>query len=84
MEEERLARLEVEVVQRDRSNLARAQVEREVDLFVRGKDYINSYVKITGVRISVLNDGQVSFNQPRHPPFRPLQFCSIFLTFALT
>ena len=48
--------LEVEVVQRDSSNLARQRVEKEVDQFLRAREYISSHSKISqfGAEYSLL------------------------------
>ena len=48
--------IEVEVVQRDGSNLARQNIETEVDQFLRAKEYISSDSKISqfGAEYSLL------------------------------
>eukprot|EP00090_Calanus_glacialis_P004263 TRINITY_DN13151_c0_g1_i1.p1 TRINITY_DN13151_c0_g1~~TRINITY_DN13151_c0_g1_i1.p1 ORF type:complete len:436 (+),score=203.48 TRINITY_DN13151_c0_g1_i1:53-1360(+) len=48
--------LEVEVVQRDSSNLARQKIEKEVDQFLRAREYISSHSKISqfGAEYSLL------------------------------
>eukprot|EP00092_Neocalanus_flemingeri_P022459 GFUD01024357.1.p1 GENE.GFUD01024357.1~~GFUD01024357.1.p1 ORF type:complete len:441 (+),score=191.72 GFUD01024357.1:70-1392(+) len=48
--------LEVEVVQRDSSNLARQRIETEVDQFLRTREYISSYTKVSqfGAEYSLL------------------------------
>jgi len=53
---DKMSRMEVEVVQKDRSNLARHQLEKEVDMFVRSKEYINCHVKISDFGSSSLRD----------------------------
>jgi len=48
--------LEVEVVQKDNSNIARQRIEQEVDQFLRANEYISSHSKISqfGAQYTVL------------------------------
>ena len=42
-----LEQIEVEIVQRDRSNLGKAKMKEEVDSFIRRREYISRHLKIT-------------------------------------
>jgi len=58
LEEGKQVSLEVEVVQKDHSNLARRMIEVEVDQFLRAKEYISSHTKISqfGTEYSLLHE----------------------------